>query len=95
MEGSVADLGQLRILPLFLSLKKVYHTETLETIIVIFLVTRFFFFFFFFFFFASIYFTRMARQLIEADVKASPWDKGSKEPCPRTQRSVRVSNKIY
>ena len=35
----------------------------------------------------SIYFTRMARKLIEANVKASPWDNGSKEPCPRTQRS--------
>ena len=41
----------------------------------------------FFFFFASIYFTLMARKLIEANVKASPWDNGSKEPCPRTQRS--------
>ena len=27
--------------------------------------------------------------LIEANVKASPWDNGSKEPCPRTQRSGR------
>ena len=29
----------------------------------------------------------MARKLIEANVKASPWHDGSKEPCPRTQRS--------
>ena len=38
-------------------------------------------------FFASIYFTRMARWLIEANAKASPWDNGSKEPCPRIRRS--------
>ena len=25
--------------------------------------------------------------VIEANVKASPWDNGSKELCPRTQRS--------
>ena len=30
-------------------------------------------------YFASIYFTRMARKLIEAKVKASPWDNGSKD----------------
>ena len=43
--------------------------------------------FFIFYFFAIIYFTRKARYLIEANVKASPWENGSKEPCPRTQRS--------
>ena len=42
---------------------------------------------FYFYFFCQYIFTRMARELIEANVKASPWDNGSKEPCPRTQRS--------
>ena len=54
---------------------------------------------FFFFFFSQYIFYKeyiyiykeyifyKARQLIEANVKASPWDNGSKELCPRTQRS--------